>query len=113
MRLRVPLGCGMTMTAEGAVQMSRMWIILVLTLSACAEFPEVEAALAQDSPDPEYSEFLPFEQLLTVDDPRLMDGDDAALRARAAELRARADRLRRPVIEPPILDRMEDGVTQP
>ena len=93
--------------------MWRMWIILGLTLSACAEFPEVDAALAQGAPDPDYPELLPFEQLLEADDPRLMEGDDAALAARAAELRARADGLRRPVIEPPIRDRMEDGVTQP
>jgi len=93
--------------------MWRLWITLGLALSACAEFPEVDAALATGAQGQDYPELLPFEQLLSGDDPRLAQGDDAALRARAAELRARADGLRRPVIEPQTRDRMDDGVAEP
>lgn len=93
--------------------MWRLWIILGLTLSACAEFPEVDAALSEGAARQDYPDLLPFEQVLSADDPRLAQGDDAALRARAADLRSRAPGLRRPVIDPETRDRMNDGVTEP
>lgn len=93
--------------------MWRVWIILGMALTACAEFPEVDAALASDGPPLDYPELLPFEQLLTASEPRLTETDDDALRARAAGLRNRADGLRGPVIEPQTRDRMNDGVAPP
>ena len=93
--------------------MWRVWIILGVALTACAEFPEVDAALASDRASAEYPDLLPFEQLLDAREPRLTDSDDEALRARAAGLRNRADGLRGPVIEPQTRDRMNDGVAQP
>lgn len=93
--------------------MWRVWIVLGLGLAACAEFPEVDAALAQGDPAAEYPELLPFEVLLASDEPRVLESDDAALRARAEALRNRADGLRRPVIDRQTRDRMADGVTQP
>lgn len=93
--------------------MWRAWIILWLALTACADFPEVDAALAQGDPVAEYPALLPFEQLLAAEEPRLTEADDDALRARAAGLRGRAAGLGRPVIDPGTRDRMNDGVTQP
>ncbi|MGJ8602783.1 MAG: hypothetical protein ACSHXH_01565 [Marivita sp.] len=93
--------------------MWRAWIIFGLALTACTEFPEVDAALAQAGPVAEYPALVPFEQLISAPDPRLTEGDDAALRARAAGLRNRANGLRGPVIDPQIRDRMNDGVAQP
>ena len=93
--------------------MWRVWIILGVMVSACAEFPEVDAALAAGDPAVDYPALLPFEELIPQQDVRLDDGDADALLARATDLRNRADGLRGPVIEPDTRDRMDDGVTQP
>jgi len=93
--------------------MWRAWIIPIAMLSACTEFPEVDTALAKGDPKAEFPALLPFEQLLSADDPRLTETDDEALLARAADLKARADALRRPVIDEQTRERMEDGVTLP
>ena len=93
--------------------MWRAWIILGFALTACAEFPEVDAALAKGDPSVDYPALLPFEQLLSQQEARLHETDDDTLRARADGLRSRADALRGPVIDPRTRDRMEDGVTQP
>lgn len=93
--------------------MWRVWIILGFLVTACAEFPDVDAALAADGPPSAYPDLLPFEQLLTAPEPRLADADADALIARASDLRNRANDLRGPVIEPDARDRMDDGVAQP
>lgn len=93
--------------------MWRVWIIVGMTLAACAEFPEVDAALASGTPSRDYPALLPFEDLLAADTPRLDDTTDDALLARAAALRNRAAAIRGPVIDSQTRRRMEDGVTQP
>ena len=93
--------------------MWRAWIILGLALSACTDFPEVDASLAQGDPVGDYPELLPFEALLPEQDARLTESDDDAIRARADALRNRADGLRGPVVEPDTRDRMDDGVARP
>jgi hypothetical protein len=93
--------------------MWRAWIILAAVLTGCTDFPEVDAALSRGDPQAEFPALLPFEDILSADDPRLSETDDEALIARAADLQGRADALRRPVIDGQTRDRMEDGVTLP
>lgn len=93
--------------------MWRVWIILGLLLTACADFPEVDAALEGGDPNGEYPALLPFEQLVSDQDAALSDTDGDLLLTRAADLRNRADGLRSPVIDPDTRDRMNDGVDQP
>ncbi|MFP7671756.1 hypothetical protein ACG74X_00220 [Marivita sp. S0852] len=93
--------------------MWRVWIVLGVTVSACAQFPDVDAALAKGNSDAEYPELLPFEALLSAEDPKLPDTEDAALQARADDLRRRAEGLRPAVIDRDTRERMEDGVQQP
>lgn len=93
--------------------MWRAWMALGGLLAACAEFPEVDAALANGAPATEYPALLPFEAFASAGDPQLEATDDAALQARADALRRRADGLRGPVIDADTRDRMQDGVTQP
>ena len=93
--------------------MWRAWIVLGFLVTACAEFPEVDAALAAGDPQSEYPALLPFEELLLQEDPNLDTSDVDALRARAEDLRSRADGLRGPVIDNETRDRMDDGVPQP
>ena len=93
--------------------MWRVWILLGFPVTARAEFPHVDAALAADGPPSAYPDLLPFEHLLSAPEPRLADADADALIARASDLRNRANDLRGPVIEPDARDRMDDGVAQP
>lgn len=93
--------------------MWRIWIILGLGVAACADFPEVDAALASGTASRDYPALLPFEELLAAPEARVTETDEAALLARAAGLRNRADGLRGPVIDQATRDRMADGVTQP
>ncbi len=94
--------------------MWRAWIIPVLGLAACTEFPQVDAALSPNDPGADYPELLPFEQLESGQaPPSLTDSDDDALRARAEALRARVGGLRGPVIDPDTRDRMNGGVAPP
>ena len=93
--------------------MWRAWIILGVLMSACAEFPEVDAALQSGEPLTDYPTLLPFEQLAGDQQTVLTDADDDLLLARAADLRNRANGLRGPVIDPNTRDRMNAGVAQP
>ena len=88
------------------------WIFLGLSLTACAEFPQVDTALGAADQTATYPTLLPFEALLDAQEPRLSETDDALLRARADALRRRADVLRKPVIDGQTRDRMDDGVSQ-
>ena len=93
--------------------MWRVAVILGFLVTACAECPEVDAALEAGGPAAYYPALLPFEELLADQDTGLTETDDDILLARAADLRNRADGLRGPVIESDTRDRMDDGVTQP
>lgn len=93
--------------------MWRLWIVFGLGMSACAQFPEVDAALNGDNPVSDYPDLVPFEDLLSGPDPQISETDDDALLARARDLRQRADGLRPPVIDRETRDRMDTGVEQP
>lgn len=72
---------------------------LCLLLCACAQFPELatpEARLAQNAP---YPTLVPLEQLLHGSAPVATEATASDLQARLARLRARANRLRGPVLD--------------
>lgn len=70
----------------------RLALILCLGLSACADFPDLDAATPPvTSPVPV---ILPLDQLLSRQAPAPQQADAASLNARAAALRARAAALR-------------------
>lgn len=83
---------------------------LLLSLTACAEFPEVDAATSPEVSSAEYPRLLPFEDILVAQDPRATEAVSNDVQARAAALRSRADRLRNPVIDPASQSRMDQGV---
>ena len=67
-------------------------------LAGCAQFPEVDAVISEDAKNAPPPELVPLDQILepaTAVDPAKGDETEAELRARAAALQARADRLRR------------------
>jgi len=67
-----------------------------LTLSAgCAQFPDLDRAVPASAQTGPYPKLVPIEGLLAqTEAPRIEEDEDAALDARAAALRARAARLK-------------------
>jgi len=84
-------------------------------LTGCAEFPELESAISDRGRAAGYPALLPMEDLLArANAPtRLDETTGAGLAARAAALRARADRLRRmPVVDAAARRRMLAAVAR-
>lgn len=64
-------------------------------VAGCAEFPDLDRAVPASELSGPYPPLLPIDQLLAqTDDPQIGAEDTQALEARAAALRARANRLR-------------------
>ncbi|WP_116599959.1 hypothetical protein [Primorskyibacter marinus] len=93
-----------------------MRLILALTLASfagCTSFPELEAAQTPGIQSAAYPRLLPLDTLLTEEgDPRATPEAMGDLAARVARLRARADRLRGPVIDSGTRSRMARGVVE-
>lgn len=90
--------------------------VLILTaVTACAQFPDLDAALSPGAAGAAYPDLVPVEQL-KAQMPRAettFDADDPTaprMAARIAALRARAASLRGTVIDSPTRARMEVGV---
>lgn len=62
-------------------------------LTACAQFPDVEAATDESLTDATYPALLPVEQVLATEAPRLDDTSEAALQWRINNLKRRAAAL--------------------
>lgn len=93
-----------------------MRLILALTLAAlagCTSFPELDAAQTPGIETAAYPRLLPLDTLLTEEgDPRATPEATDDLAARVAQLRARADRLRGPVVDGGTRSRMARGVAE-
>jgi len=87
-----------------------------LTLAACAEPYPLAPDLAASGADAPYPALVPVERITARVPPATPPDAGAAaaeyVDARAARLRARADRLRGPIIDPETEDRMRRGVAQ-
>ncbi len=85
----------------------------VVLLAACTQFPEVDTQTNDIDPRAPYPALVPLEPLLArADEPRITEESTDALAARVAALRARADRLRRTVVDGQTRDRMDAGVAR-
>ncbi|KGM48381.1 hypothetical protein [Pseudooceanicola atlanticus] len=70
-------------------------MVAALSLSACAQFPELDRAIPADEQRGPYPDLVPVGGLLAqAENPRIEDDDADNLSARAAALKARAARLR-------------------
>lgn len=84
-----------------------------VSLAACAEFPELDAALSEEARSAPYPILLPVEELnARIDAPRIEPETAAGIEARVAALKARAQRLRGTVLDSPTRARMQAGVNQ-
>ncbi len=83
-------------------------IALALALSGCATFPDLDSTIDEAARN------APFPTLINIDQLRgtvpSSQPEPLSLDARLANLEARADRLRGPVVDAQTQARMEDGV---
>lgn len=86
---------------------------LSVLLSACAQFPDLDTRTGDIDPRAPYPALVPLDPLVAGADPaRITETETAATGARVAGLRARADRLRRTVIDSDSRTRMQQNVTR-
>lgn len=98
--------------------MHKFLFLSVLTLclpAACTQFPALDGSVTPELRDAAYPDIVPLGSLLAQADaargaPRAGPAVQDALEDRVARLRARAERLRGPVIEAPIKARMQRGL---
>jgi len=87
---------------------------LVLALTGCTRFPELDSAITAEARGADYPELLPTATLAAMAAEPAPEPDDQAARdpdeVRAARLRARAARLRGAVIDADTQTRMGEGV---
>jgi len=81
-------------------------------LAACAEPYPVAPDLVASGASAPYPELVPVERIAALVPPAVTPARTAAIDVRAARLRARADRLRGPVIDPETQARMRRGVPE-
>ncbi len=77
-------------------------IIAALLLTACADFPDLDAAIAQRGVVAGFPTLIPIDPLLLSADIDSLDANAQAelLAERVRQLNIRANALRRPVIDP-------------
>ncbi|QDC10227.1 hypothetical protein FHY55_13645 [Oceanicola sp. D3] len=88
--------------------MSRAALLLCLALAGCTQFPELDAVVSASAKSAAYPRLQPLDSVLaransSTNDPDAVRGN---LAARVAALRARAARMRGPIVEPSIRARM-------
>lgn len=87
-------------------------LAMILTLSACTQFPELDNAVSTSAQDAEFPDLVPVSGLLaqTVPQNDTPESTVNTLNARVAALRNRANRLRGTVVDPTTRKRMQNGV---
>lgn len=86
------------------------FIAVCLALAACTEFPELDVAVPDSATKGPYPALLPMEQILAGPEPTVSEETLGNMQSRVAALKARASRLRRPVVDAPTRARMRRGV---
>lgn len=84
-------------------------LVLFFALAGCAEFPALDARVGPEALEAPFPTLLPMEQLLDASAPpiSIVSGPGSN---RIAALRARAARLRGPVVDQATRLRMQQGV---
>lgn len=87
-------------------------LVIPLTLGACTQFPDLDHTQTEQLTRADYPDLVPIEPILAraagpKPDPL---AEEAALTARLAALRARADRMRGSVLSGAEKQRLENGL---
>lgn len=94
--------------------MTRGLLALTLFLTACTAFPELDGKASETAKAAPFPKLQPMDQLLAAgaEPPRLTDADVNALLARVQRLKARANRLRGPVVDRATRIRMQGALAR-
>lgn len=88
--------------------------ILTLSLTACAEFPALDATVTDEMKAADFPALAPTSELEALQaPPQATEATAASVNARAAALRARAARLQGSIVSPADKARMRAGVSVP
>lgn len=87
-------------------------VVYVHLLTACSEIPELDAAVPDWVDDASYPDLVPLDRALAKAPlPRAQSAEiEEEVANRAAQLKARAERLNTPVVDEQTRNRMEAGV---
>ena len=92
--------------------MSRSLFLCLVLVAGCAQFPALDDTVSSHAEQADYPQLVPLDGLVE-DSSRAVTRNaetEAQLQARAAALRARANRLKRRVIDSATRTRMASGV---
>ncbi|MEO0357717.1 MAG: hypothetical protein AAF386_05390 [Pseudomonadota bacterium] len=84
-------------------------LLIVLTCAACTQFPEIDAARSSYVDQAEYPNFLSVDSFGAA--PSVQPPDFSADTNRIAQLRAKADRMRRPILTAADRRRINRGIS--
>ncbi|MDF1728819.1 MAG: hypothetical protein P1U53_13840 [Sulfitobacter sp.] len=87
-------------------------ILAALTLIGCTQFPELDGTVSPEVQNAPYPALLPLEPILVQAAPSPLDTEavQSNLDSRIAGLRARADRLRGPILSGPERTRLGEEI---
>lgn len=88
-------------------------IALAFSLTACADFPELDETITAEMRDADFPRLATISQLRQTPEPRITEATGASLTARVAALRARASRLRGSVLGSEVRQRLNTEVPLP
>ena len=82
-------------------------------LAGCSDFPELDAAITPTARNAEYPSLMPIDQLVAdAQDVQITEQTVTTLKGRAGSLRARAARLRGPIIDSATRARMRAAIAR-
>ncbi|WP_208349289.1 hypothetical protein [Pseudaestuariivita rosea] len=86
-------------------------ILLCLTLAACASYPDFDDELVSEADAAPFPRVLPINEIISQSETTQITPDFTAdMETRVESLRARADRLSRPVIDRPLRQDMQQQI---
>ena len=87
-----------------------LFCLAALTVTGCTEFPEIDAVVPETAKHAPYPDLLPLDTLLVEPNTVDAEAETAQVADRVSALRARAARLKRPVVPARDKSRMRRGV---
>lgn len=101
-------------TSSGRRVRAALLAALVMGMSACTQFPELDARLTEADLQAKPPSLVPAERILAGTDTQAIGPDtQSSLEDRVAALQNRAEALRGTALEPDTRARMQAGVTLP
>ncbi len=90
-----------------------VFALVTALLAACSDFPELDQAVSDSARHADFPELLPLQTILNqAENTQITEQTVSSLQGRVARLRARANRLRAPVINTAARARMRAAIAR-